>query len=502
MGADAPEEAGEGRLEGLRQGVNEARRRTEDWLMRVLPDSVPERMPQEPAPTPRRAEPRAAASSAAGLGAAARQKATSARASTVPQVRGRAEKSGRAEPGVRAVPFGGRALVIVALLIPLVLLVLVVMTRVRYERTRSTQFETLKVQAQASYNDALAKPDVASMRQGLYDALMLAQDGLAVAPYDETLGSLARRIQHKLNEIDVVAPLFHFWKLTDLPDPNTSDAARIVVHDQDVFVLNRGSDRVYHYQLTDVGDALQPVEREPILVQKGEVRGGVTLGDMVDIAWLDAGGQRTLGTSVTLERGGTLLAYDPQLGIDALPVADSAIWLKPQAIGGFFGNLYVLDPLLGRILKYTPTDNAYTNPPGDYLANELATDLTGAVDMVIDGNLYVLFADGRLVKFLQGEVRPYNMASLPTPMRSPMAMFVSGEKEPDAPGYVYVADTGNDRIVQFDKEGTYVRQFRAQSGEIQLNGVRGLYVDEPRGRMFFVSGSTLWMADLTAASGN
>ncbi len=476
--AAEPEQAGAS-LDALKQGAQQARKRTEDWLMRVLPTSVP-------------AQPSA-------------EQTTDTR---TPAARGTGRKAARARGSSRqraarpsddhTMPGSGRALVSVALLIPLVVVALVVATRVRYERTRTSQFDLLQVQAQAAYSEALELPNEGQMREALNTALGLAQDGLSVHPNDETLVSLTRRIQHKLNEIDIVQPLFHFWKLTDLDDLNTSDAARVVLQDSNLFVLNRGSDRVYHYRLNDVGDALQPIGNDSVLVQAGETRGGILLSEMVDIAWLEAGGGRTLSTFVTLEAGGTLLAYNPQLGIDALPVADSAGWLMPQAIGGFFGNLYVLDPLLGRILKYTPTDNSYTNPPGDYLANELATDLTGAVDMAIDGNVYVLFADGRIVKFLQGEVLPFKMDSLPSPMRSPMCMFVSGEKDPDAPGYVYVADTGNDRIVQFDKQGNYVRQFRAQSGEVQLTGVRGLYVDEARGRIFFVSGRTLWLADIPA----
>jgi hypothetical protein len=227
------------------------------------------------------------------------------------------------------------------------------------------------------------------------------------------------------------------------------------------------------------------------------VRGGGQLGDMVDIAWVEAGGHRTLGTFMALERVGTLLAYDPQQGIDALPVADSDLWLNPQAIGGYFGNLYVLDPLLSRIFKYVPTDNVYTNPPSDYLSPQLDVDLTGAVDMTIDGNLYVLFADGGVLKFFDGVPEPFPMNGLPTPMRSPTTIFVSGPQDPEAEGYIYVTDTGNQRVLQFDKAGNYIRQFKAKSGELQMEQLRGIYVDEESKRMFILSGRLLWLADLS-----
>jgi len=437
-------------LGNLRQSSERVRRGAEDLLVRVLPDSLPERPPEQQ------------------------------------------------EPG-RALSLSGRALVAVSLAIPLVMLFLVVMARVQYERTLREQFINLQSEAQAQYEQAMASNDKTVQREGLRRALGTVDEGLALRSTDDTLISLQRRINHQLDQLDVVQRLYHFWQLAELQEDEAAaptDSSRIVIEGINVFVLHRGSDRVYRFLLNDAGDALQPVDTSAILLQKGELRGGVRLGDMVDIAWMEAGGQRTLSTFVALERGGSLLAYDPQQGIDVLPVANGDMWLKPQAIGSYQGNLYILDPLLNRILKFVPTDNAYTNPPTDYLSSQLDVNLTGAVDMTIDGNMYVLFADGQIKKFLKGEVQPFPMAGLPTPMRSPTTIFVSGAKRPDADGFVYVTDTGNERILQFDKAGNFIRQFQANPGEPQMKRLRGIYVDENKGRMFILSGKTLWLCDI------
>ncbi|MFH1086476.1 MAG: hypothetical protein V1772_12035, partial [Chloroflexota bacterium] len=398
----------------------------------------------------------------------------------------------------RELSLSARALVAIALAIPLVTLVLVVLTRLQYERARDEQFRSLQTLAQARYDSATRMSDRALQREELYRALDKVSEGQKFSPTDETLDALERTILHKLDDVDVVARLYHYWKLLEFSDGATSftDSSRIVIRDTDVFVLNRGSGRVYKLLLNEAGDALQSVGVDPVLVQKGELRSGVRLGDMVDICWLAAGDQRTISTFVVLERAGSLLAYDPQMGLDVLPMADSDRWLKPQAIGGYFGNLYVLDPLVGYIFKYVPTDNAYTNPPGYYINPQFDMDLTGAVDMAIDGNLYVLFADGRVSKFLNGEPRPFSLAGLPSPMVNPTTIFVSGEQKPEAEGWVYVTDTGNERIVQFDKNGIYVRQFRDRQGDDHLRGLRGVYVDEGRSRMFVLSDKTLWLTQL------
>ncbi len=422
---------------------------------------------------------------------------------TAPDGRGSAASAQERPRRYSGASLGGHTLVAVALTIPLVTLLMVIMTRVQYERTRQAQFDAIQAEAQALYDAATSTDDPQALRAGLREALATIEWGLAIDPNNDVLLSLQRRIQHRLDEVNTVERLFHFWQLAELDEPadTPTGSGRIVIHEKDVFLLNRGSDRVYTFVLNEAGDALEPQDTDPVLIAKDELRGGIQVGQLVDIAWVEAGGQRSLSTFMALESNGSLLAYDPLRSpgspeIDVLPVADSDKWLKPAAIGGYFGNLYVLDPLQSRIMKYVPVDNAYTSPPSDYLDPRLGIDLTGAVDLAIDGNMYVLFADGTVKKFYDGAEQPFALSGLPDSMRSPATLFVSGEQEPDAPGYLYVADAGNERVLQFDKNGTYIRQFMTQADAIQFRGLRGIYVDEEQRRMYVLSGRTLWLTDI------
>ncbi|MHB1294770.1 MAG: NHL repeat-containing protein [Anaerolineae bacterium] len=399
-----------------------------------------------------------------------------------------------------SISLAGSALIGLALALPLLVLVTVMMARAQYDRVTRAQYSQVLALAQSQYEAAESAENIAIKRNGLYEALNTIEEGLALNATDESLLAMQRRINHLLDQLNGVDRMYHFWQLVEL-DPeldSTSQSGRIVIDGVDVYVVNRAGAKIYHYMLNDVGDALQPVEGDPVLAESGETQSGVTLGSWVDAAWLKAGGQRSLSTFVGLDRTGTLVAYNAQQGIDALPVANSGTWLKPQAIGGYFGNLYVLDPLLSRIFKYEPTDNAYTLPPTDYVGPQMGVDLTGAVDMAIDGNLYVLFADGQVIKFFEGEVLPFSMQGLPTAMSSPTSIHVSGEQEPDAEGFVYVTDAGNQRIVQFDKTGNFIRQYQADSNQTQMDDLKAVYVDEQNKRMYILNGNTLWLADIPA----
>ncbi len=147
------------------------------------------------------------------------------------------------------------------------------------------------------------------------------------------------------------------------------------------------------------------MNENPVIIKQGDQVGDVVVGELLDITWVPAGGGRQTSNLVILDKKGMLYDYSPTFGVKHRPLADTAKWLFPQAVHGFYGNLYVLDTHLNQILKYLPTtaDNGYSSSPLDYLGSKAKVDLSGAVDIAIDGSIYVLYANGTITKFLNGE---------------------------------------------------------------------------------------------------
>jgi len=396
-----------------------------------------------------------------------------------------------------------RVLFGLAVAIPLAMLALIVAFRVQASRLQSQHIRDIYTRAANAWDSSQTTEDNATARRFLLECLDAVAEGLAFDPEHTGLADLSSRATRRLDELDRVERLYHVWQIAEIPHAPDAplESARIVLRDKEAYVLDRGSDMLCRFVLNDVGDALQDAAPDPVILKPGDELAGIVVSDIVDIAWIEAAGVRRQSTFAALERSGSLIEFLPQVGMSLQPVANSDAWLGPVAMGAYYGNLYVLDPLMGRILKYTPVDDAYTTPPVDYLGAYQGVDLTGAVDMAIDGNLYVLHADGTIQKYLAGETQPFGMQGLPDAMESPRAIFVSGPQEPDGPGFVYVADTGNERILQFDKQGNYLRQFRASLGQEVLRDLQGLYVDEETGRLFIVSGRTLLMTAITPYPG-
>src|SRR3990172_2906143 len=97
---------------------------------------------------------------------------------------------------------------------------------------------------------------------------------------------------------------------------------------------------------------------------------GVTLDDrvigaLIDMAWIEAGGQRQKSALVILERGG-LVEYDPAFGPSELPFAQDSAPPGVVRMDTFDGNIYLLDATRQQLCKYPTTADGYTNLPEGY----------------------------------------------------------------------------------------------------------------------------------------
>jgi hypothetical protein len=114
--------------------------------------------------------------------------------------------------------------------------------------------------------------------------------------------------------------------------------------------------------------------------------------------------------------------------------------------------------------------------------------------MVIDGRIYLLYADGAILKFLRGDPEPFDVRGLPGDLSQAVALAV----DPDSSsGTIYVADRGGvpeiGRVVALAPDG----EFRAQYyGDGVFDALEAVAVDEAVRRMYAISGGRLYVASL------
>jgi len=381
-----------------------------------------------------------------------------------------------------------------ALLVPVVVLLLVAVSRFQHDRAREAEFAQYLQQAQETQASAESLP-VADQRAKLAQALGFLEQAAALKPDHEQVLARQAEIQLTLDRINRVVRMPTLTMLQEFPDTETlrSEPRRVIVHGIDLYVVDTGTDRVYKYLLDETGNGLQILEGEPVILRKGDQRNQTTIGELLDMAWVDAGGLRGISSLMVVDEQGQVVEYDPLVGLKPLPVADTAQWVSPTAVVGYYGRLYVLDPAANHLLRYILTNEGYDGEPSDYFGPEEGAQLRNAVDVAIDGNVYVLHSDGSISKYEQGTSVAFAQNDLDQPLQAPTAIYATGFMDED--GYVYVADAGNQRIVQFSKAGDFIQQF-VGPGADSMDALASLAVDETQKKLFLINDNKLYLWNL------
>ncbi|MCS7222644.1 MAG: hypothetical protein RML36_15200 [Anaerolineae bacterium] len=383
---------------------------------------------------------------------------------------------------------------ILALWIPLLTAGLVGVIYWQQGVARAQQFRALIDQAQVQATAAASRNDPATARDLLNQGNALLDEAERLRPGSPEVQQLRLRIQEHLDSIDQVQPLYLVFTLKEF-GASDRDPGRVIVSGDNVFVLDRGLDQVDHYRLSELGDSVTEVGQEPLL-RKGQVLGGQTVGELIDMAWVPAGNGRKASALLILDASGNLWQWLENLGLSAVPIAAAETWRYPQKVSTYFGRLYLMDTQANTILRYTPTDDGYSSPPEPYFAPEIAgnVDLKGAMDFSINGNIWILFANGRVLKFFQGKPQPFELTGFPGRLRAPAAI-VAGLNEGSFTGRLYIGDAEDGRIIEFDKNGRFLRQMRPSDPKL-LQDLRSLFMDEVEKAVYILTGKGLYKAQL------
>ncbi|MBI1919085.1 hypothetical protein HYS29_00660 [Candidatus Microgenomates bacterium] len=154
-------------------------------------------------------------------------------------------------------------------------------------------------------------------------------------------------------------------------------------------------------------------------------------------------------------------------------------------MGTFLLNIYMLDKTNEVIHKYIPGEEKFVRK--SYLASDIKPDFSTAVDLAIDGAVYVLLSDGTILKYLQGAPKPFQVSGLDLPLSSAKSFFTSSEVN-----NIYILDSGNNRIVVIDKEGNYQAQYRWEG----IKDVANIVVWEKERKILLLTGSKIYLIEI------
>jgi len=382
--------------------------------------------------------------------------------------------------------------VVVAIAMPVLVAAVAGSLWFRQVRERDLQFDILLEGARAALDATASLEDEILIRGELDAAEERVEQALVLKPADPDAENIQSEIQRALDHVNRVVVLPMMMPLQQLSGTGR-DLGRVLLSGRNIFVLDRGKDEVYWYQLdAELPDTVQPVGEGPML-QKGQQVGPVLVSELADIAWLTASGLQDKSGLLLLDQSGGLFLNDitgmwEPIRLDLKLPAD---WRYPQAADSYQGNFYVLEPSLHQIFRYSPSGEGYAESPTHYFEEGTLVNLGGVVDMAISseicgGHVYLLYRNGILTKYTRGASESFEATIPDKRMQDTPAFFVG----PDM-CHLYIADAGNARLVELDADGTFLFQYRLAEGDA-LRSVRSLFVDEGDDAFYILTDDTLY----------
>jgi hypothetical protein len=375
------------------------------------------------------------------------------------------------------------------------ILALVVIVVLLAQRTfgESERLTSLINQAKEEIRLAQNAIDSAEARTHWESVLDLADQATVLQPENLEIRELQLQAHDAIDKIDGVVRL----------EPEllgSLGAGRVprqmIVYGRSAFVLDPDAGWVSGLPF-DGADA-GVLEGPSTLVRTGDEISGGTVASLIDLTWVEPGGERQTSGLVILEERGVLLSYDPAWGSESGSPQLTRTFLGTQpegtakAVGSWEGRFYVLDVTAPQIWRYEPRGDAYPDPPERYFTDPSSVSLGDAVDMAIDGNIYVLHSDGTVSKFLRGDSLSFEVRDVPDGFNEAVALAVDPESQS---GVVYIADRGNQRVVVLGPDGAFLAQLRAEGF---FDGLEALTVDEAAGRLYVFSNGQLYVARFSA----
>lgn len=303
---------------------------------------------------------------------------------------------------------------------------------------------------------------------------------------DDLLDPRRRQITLERDEIDNVIRLDDVTRIGGLPAELHTSGTTTFNTPGGIFLANGDLYR------------LRPETAEmQLMLQQGQEVEGLTVGHLFGVAWHDE----------------FLVTTDGQHLFFA-PSTDGASWhamvmeeVNQQGpwpsgpISAFGGSMYLLVSEYRNIYQFPGDRDRDSVAARDWVLTGDRVNFNRAVDLTIDGNIYVLLSDGRVLTMNRGaQVDVFEVPGLDLDTEELLAI-VGGPQT----GYIYIAvvdDEGHGRVIAMDRQGGNVSQLALpdgfSTGEADVlppfDDLQDIGVDEDTGTLYLINGDAVWTA--------
>lgn len=151
----------------------------------------------------------------------------------------------------------------------------------------------------------------------------------------------------------------------------------------------------------------------------------------------------------------------------------SGSWEDAVALDTYNSNLYLLSPSTSQIYKHLRISTGYGKGTKYFTQDR---EMTDAVDLAIDSDVFVLLSTGEIQKFTAGELQTFEINGLPAKLSGANDVFTSI----DIKG-LYVSNS--DSIMQIDEAQNFIATFRSDN----VKNIKGFIVNDTTKMIYILS---------------
>lgn len=371
--------------------------------------------------------------------------------------------------------FTDRRLVQVAAIVAVVL-ILIYFVPGLVQENRNERLDEFVSASQTAYIIALDEDDPAQRRFYLEETRRLANEALRIDATNTTANDLRTQAMTALQALDAVFDLSPMTSLLQLRTQITGAVALtgLTVNAGVAYILDSGGGRIIAVPLDGTAAS--------ILYEDGQTYGEAIARAPTEMVW---DGNDFDGRLLILDAERKLFEVRPGTEPLPVPLRRTSTWSSVAAIATYEDRLYVLDPVGNQVHRYLPAAEGFDSEPESILG--AGSVLTGAVDFVIDGEIYVLFSEGRMMRFSGGQPSDFNLGGIDRPITASgdLAILPAADE-------LFIADTGNKRIVVAGTDGSFRRQLVANA----MTDISAIGLDPTGAQLYIIVADELLTAPI------
>lgn len=377
-------------------------------------------------------------------------------------------------------------------LLPIVIVTLIVILWLA--ETDVTEYEQCYEEAQRRYTLARSPEIIQSNRQTILLAWGQVLDQIGICkqlrtddPILDGMRLEGQGVLDTFNQVQRKDPII----ITTLTQARIT---RMAHQGQELYALDSANGRVYQIVLTNDGLSLS---RTPIPIpdmRRGATPSNIQVGEIFDITF-----NNETNKLIAIDTNGVLVECAVQfIQCTAQRLLGAENWreLSPLQFGlvGYISSMG--GDIRGQIWRYTSSGEVFATSPSEYFGGSNRPTLPGVVDFEIDsqGSIYVLLADGGVVKYREGALQNFGFGAFPEgqEITSANSMFLDSSVTSQS---LYIATQRQRKVYQTSLSGNFNQSYSLRD-ESLLDLLEAIVVKPGRAGgdlLYLGSGNTIFV---------